>query len=507
MANHEVLRQYTDAWSPLIRKPGEHPGTLRFRHLYRGGWHEPAATMFLFPAGGATAAGGAWYDLTTGSYHAADPAGIARINLAAIDRERQHWADRAAALDPMTAVHTVLDVIGLFDPTPVSDGLNAALYAVEGDMKNAAISLAGALLPYAGDLVKGTKYVKALTNGVSTLAGSAGCRLLSAGIQGVAGAVGGAAMGAAYGFTSGLIESGELSGALAGAWSGAKFGAIQGGLGSAVRGAIKPFVCFAAGTHVITGINADGTFLLKKIEDIEEGDEVLARDQYDEGDGVQLRKVTKLFRNASDHLRVVTIRDRDGNVETIRTTDEHPFWVESINGGEGGWIAAKDLKGGDRLNEGDGSNDAIVLSSTRQEIPQGVEVYNFEVEGDHTYFVEDGVGRVTAVWVHNVCNIAESVAKGKAGEKAGGITQAKKGIIGPESGRMRFPDEVTKTLIKEVKNVKYQGLTSQIRDYIAIAKKEKLPFELWVRSGTGTKISAPLQAAENAGLLKIVRAL
>ncbi len=181
-----------------------------------------------------------------------------------------------------------------------------------------------------------------------------------------------------------------------------------------MRGAINPFVCFAAGTHVITGINADGTFLLKKIEDIEEGDEVLARDQYDEGDGVQLRKVTKLFRNASDHLRVVTIRDRDGNVETIRTTDEHPFWVESINGGQGGWIAAKDLKGGDRLNEGDGSNDAIVLSSTRQEIPQGVEVYNFEVEGDHTYFVEDGVGRVTAVWVHNKCTI--SYVKGAKGK-------------------------------------------------------------------------------------------
>jgi hypothetical protein len=112
--------------------------------------------------------------------------------------------------------------------------------------------------------------------------------------------------------------------------------------------------------------------------------------------------VVRLFRKTSDHLRIVRIQDADGNVETIQTTDEHPFFIAGPGSG-GGWVAAKDLRPGDRLNEADGSNDSRVLSSTREDRPEGVAVYNFEVEGDHTYFVEDGIGLATAIWVHNKC--------------------------------------------------------------------------------------------------------
>jgi hypothetical protein len=35
--------------------------------------------------------------------------------------------------------------------------------------------------------------------------------------------------------------------------------------------------------------------------------------------------------------------------------------------------------------------------------PELVTVYNFEVENTHTYFVEDGQGEQTAIWVHNKC--------------------------------------------------------------------------------------------------------
>src|SRR5690606_15022878 len=85
---------------------------------------------------------------------------------------------------------------------------------------------------------------------------------------------------------------------------------------------------------------------------------------------------------SSDHLRVVQVRDADGNVETLRTTDEHPFYVTGH-----GWVSAADLTAGTRLSEADGSNDAVVLSSIREEHPQGIAVFNFEVTGDHTYFV------------------------------------------------------------------------------------------------------------------------
>jgi hypothetical protein len=71
---------------------------------------------------------------------------------------------------------------------------------------------------------------------------------------------------------------------------------------------------------------------------------------------------------------------------------------------------------------------------------------------------------------------------------------------------MRFPDTIGPVL-REAKNVKYQGLTSQIKDYIAISRARGIPFELWVRRGTGTAISGPLKAAEAAGLVKIVRGI
>lgn len=52
--------------------------------------------------------------------------------------------------------HTALDVIGTIDPTPISDGVNAAWYAAEGDYTNAAIS-AASMLP-GGDIAKVGKW-------------------------------------------------------------------------------------------------------------------------------------------------------------------------------------------------------------------------------------------------------------------------------------------------------------------------------------------------------------
>lgn len=51
--------------------------------------------------------------------------------------------------------------------------------------------------------------------------------------------------------------------------------------------------------------------------------------------------------------------------------------------------------------------DAVVESTRFESHPEGISVYNFEVEDAHTYFVEDGQGQQTAVWVHNTCGIYE----------------------------------------------------------------------------------------------------
>ena len=164
----------------------------------------------------------------------------------------------------------------------------------------------------------------------------------------------------------------------------------------AMRAGVQPGgACFVAGTQVVTGQSRDGTLLSRNIEDIRVGDFVLARDQNDAADDLDLRRVTNVFRKTSDHLRTVVIEGDGGNIETIRTTDEHPFYVDGR-----GWIGAGDLQAGDRVQETDGTWQTV-LRSVREDFAGGVSVYNFEVEGDHTYFVEDGVGAADAVWVHN----------------------------------------------------------------------------------------------------------
>jgi hypothetical protein len=94
---------------------------------------------------------------------------------------------------------------------------------------------------------------------------------------------------------------------------------------------------------------------------------------------------------------------------------------------------------------------------------------------------------------------------GKAGEKQAGITGPKMGIRAPTSGRMRYPDELTPTTLREIKNVAEQSNTSQMRDYLEIAEKTGRQFRLDVR--TSTKISGPLQALIEAGKIILRRIL
>jgi GIY-YIG catalytic domain. len=63
----------------------------------------------------------------------------------------------------LNAVQTTLDVIGIWDPFGIADGINAGIYLYNGDYKNAGISALG-IIPFVGDLGKGYKYgAKALS--------------------------------------------------------------------------------------------------------------------------------------------------------------------------------------------------------------------------------------------------------------------------------------------------------------------------------------------------------
>jgi hypothetical protein len=119
------------------------------------------------------------------------------------------------------------------------------------------------------------------------------------------------------------------------------------------------------------------------IEEIEVGDQVWACNP--ETGMIMLAEVTRVFVRTSDHLLVVTVGG-----ETIVTTAEHSFWVVGR-----GWTRAARLVVGDVLRTLEGGTVAV---EGIQHQDGAVIVYNFEVAGDHTYFVSQ-----RRVLVHNVC--------------------------------------------------------------------------------------------------------
>jgi hypothetical protein len=165
--------------------------------------------------------------------------------------------------------------------------------------------------------------------------------------------------------------------------------------------------CFTADTRVVVGRNADGTLLTRPISELHVGDLVLTRNADAADDELELKPITEVHVHTTNHLRVLTVASSTGDLELIRTTDEHPFYVP-----DRGFVPAADLRPGDHLLQPDGAL-ACLVSSTSESHPEGIAVYNLTVDGDHTYFVDDAVDG-GAVWVHNRCSALRSALK-KAG--------------------------------------------------------------------------------------------
>ena len=184
--------------------------------------------------------------------------------------------------------------------------------------------------------------------------------------------------------------------------------------------------CFTAGTQVVVGMeyDADGNFMsyvTMNIEDVNVGDLVYS---YDTATGeVSLQKVTDTFVRESDHINYLTIIDENGVEQTIETTDGHPFWVitdtpdidraardysDGMYHGNlevteyGFWVEAKDLKVGDVFLGVNGELSTLI-NAVRVEQEGGIDVFNFEVESNHNYYIlakEYEYGQ-TCVLVHN----------------------------------------------------------------------------------------------------------
>jgi hypothetical protein len=119
------------------------------------------------------------------------------------------------------------------------------------------------------------------------------------------------------------------------------------------------------------------------IASIEIGDYVLA---WNEANGtLGYYKVANTIHH-TDKMVVNLILDG----EWIKTTPEHPFYVEGK-----GWVKAKDLEMGDEIRQADGTSGKVWL---KWAIHTTQEMYNLSVDAAHTFFVGEGQWLVHNSW-------------------------------------------------------------------------------------------------------------
>jgi hypothetical protein len=251
--------------------------------------------------------------------------------------------------------------------------------------------------------------------------------------------------------------------------------AVQSGQNAATASRTASKMCsFSGRTKVVM---ADGS--RKAISKVAVGDKAEARDpQTGERTG---KAVLALFVHTD---RLVELRVGD---ETITTTADHPFW----NAEAGEYQRADELDRGDRVLGTDGR--LLKVHGLRAGSVRAGTAYNLEVADIHTYQV-GGAG----VLVHNTCSVggAGPVRMGQAGEAA----VRSQYNIGPkqaftQNGNDRIADGMTATRMSEVKNVKSQSYTQQLRDNVDYAQRTGRQVDLYVRPNGGTTLSGPLQDA------------
>ena len=159
--NSIVARFEYDAWGNTLSATSSVPALATNRYRFQCREWSVATGLTNFRA--------RWYDPATGRWLSKDPIGLSGgLNLYAFCCNNPmnviDPSGRCPDDDWMDWIHTGLDIIGIFDPTPAADGINAIIYVIEGSWNNAAIS-AVAIVPYLGDAAKAGKYgVKAANN-------------------------------------------------------------------------------------------------------------------------------------------------------------------------------------------------------------------------------------------------------------------------------------------------------------------------------------------------------
>ena len=197
------------------------------------------------------------------------------------------------------------------------------------------------------------------------------------------------------------MADGFMSGAITGAASGIKSPGSTSKLMNGKSTNIKPSDCFVAGTKILTEHGK------KNIEDVKTEDKVWLWNENTKKQ--ELNPVVQLFRNNKRDMVYITVGG-----EKITTTTEHPFYVKGK-----GWVRAKTLLDTDMLICYNG--DVLKIGNVQIEYAENaVQTYNFEVEGNHNYYVGD-----RSVLAHNVCVAREGSFR--ADVKLGGEANHKVG--------------------------------------------------------------------------------
>lgn len=276
-------------------------------------------------------------------------------------------------MDFMDAVHGALDVGGFIPGIgALSDGINAGLYAAEGDWGNAALSLAAAV-PGPGDVL-------AITGKTAIAAGKVAKTVKTA-------------------KTAKTVKAAKSSKALSKVKN--ICSVVKKAAGKVKVGAKKTVDRVSKATDFTKQKNNNKQKCKKAgscftgdmlvciengycfIKDIQNGDDIYTRNAKTGETGFQ--KVYNVVQSEAHTIHHIWL---DGK-EEIKTTAYHPFYVKKK-----GWVNAINLKEGDLLETTMGEVPVTKISKTRHEEPK--KVYNFQVEEWESYFVSG-----MQVYVHN----------------------------------------------------------------------------------------------------------
>ena len=235
--------------------------------------------------------------------------------------------------------------------------------------------------------------------------------------------------------------------------------------------------CFVAGTmiHTVAGLVA--------IENIKVGDKVISTNT--ETFETREKSVVRTFINESKELVRICV-----NGEEIVTTTNHPFYVK-----DKGWIPAASLVCGTVLLLVSGK--CIEVETINFEtVEEPVKVYNFEVEGFHTYYVGS-----LCVLVHNLCEFLvkengdiEITDWGDYPEGYPKPDGPMKLIDGPEYEAARNQaDNANRQIhranpslkgldIHEIQPVKFGGSPTNPANKIPLSRSEHAKFTSWFKS-------------------------